>query len=198
MYQDEWPGQWPTFLQHPVEAIFDHDLLQTADFPLTEQVLDVWDRQMLDAKLARTPAGQAETFAFLVRVTESFAAHLLPNAAIDGIYLEPRTMDGRKPESQCHVIWLPRNALAEVRLARSQTEVKTTIVRMGPRFGLRVDRDKAEQVHQQHRPDLLFLDGQQLKPYKVGPFPYGSTKATLSKGFKHLGWNARPPVQPIS
>ena len=24
--------------------------------------------------------------------------HLMPSAAVDGIYLEPRTMDGRKPD----------------------------------------------------------------------------------------------------
>ena len=153
-------------------------------------ILDVWDRQSLDAKLARTQIGQAEVFAFLVRVTEKFADHLMPSAAVDGIYFEPRTMDGRQPAPQFHVIWTPRKTLAEVRLARSQTEVKTTIVRMGPRLGLRVSREHAEQVHKQHRPDLMFLDGQELRPYKVGPFPYGSTKASLSKGFKHLGWNA--------
>ena len=121
----------------------------------------------------------------------------MPGAAVDGIYLEPRTMDGRKPAPQFHVIWMPKKSLAEVRLARSQTEARTTIVRVGHRLGLRVDRARSEQVHQQHRPDVMFLDGQELKPYKVGLFPYGSTKTSLSKGFQHLGWNARP-VQPIS
>ena len=197
VYQDEWPGPWQEFMQHPVRAILDHVLMKNADFPQAEHILDVWDRQTLDAKLSRAPASQAVTFAFLLRVTEQFAEYIMPGAAVDGVYLEPRTMDGRKPAPQYHVIWMPKKSLAEVRLARSQTEAKTTIVRMGPRLGLRVDRSRAEQVHQQHRPDLMFLDGQELKPYKVGPFPYGSTKASLSKGFKHLGWNARP-VQPIS
>ena len=197
VYKDEWPTPWAGFIQHPVKAVFEHHLMQHEAFPQTEHILDVWDRQSLDAKLARTQIGQAEVFAFLVRVTEKFADHLMPSAAVDGIYFEPRTMDGRKPAPQFHVIWMPRKTLAEVRFARSQTEAKTTIVRMGPRLGLRVSREHAEQAHKQHRPDLMFLDGQELRPYKVGPFPYGSTKASLSKGFKHLGWNARP-VQPIA
>ena len=184
-------------MQHPVKAIFDHNIMHDPDFPQTEHIMDVWDRQMLDAKLSRTTAAQAEIFAVLIRVTDHFAAHLMPNSGVDGLYFEPRTMDGRKPDPQFRVIWMPKKNLAQVRLARSQTEARTTIVRMGQRFGLRADQDHAEKVHAQHRPDLMFLDGHALRPFKVGPFPYGSTKASLSKGFKHLGWNARP-VQPMS
>ena len=197
VYQDEWNGSWATFLQHPVRAIFEHGLMRHPDLPQTEHIIDVWDRQTLDSKMARAQASQAEVFAFLIRVTDRFADHIIPGAAVDGIYLEPRTLDGRKPDPSFRVIWMPKQTLAQVRLARSQTEAKTTIVRMGNRFGLRVDSRQAEQVHMQHRPDLMFLDGSELRPYKVGPFPYGSTKASISKGFKHLGWNARP-VQPIS
>ena len=197
VYQDEWNGSWATFLQHPVRAIFEHGLMRHPDLPQTEHIIDVWDRQTLDSKMARAQASQAEVFAFLIRVTDRFADHIIPGAAVDGIYLEPRTLDGRKPDPSFRVIWMPKQTLAQVRLARSQTEAKTTIVRMGNRFGLRVDSRQAEQVHMQHRSDLVFLDGSELRPYKVGPFPYGSTKASISKGFKHLGWNARP-VQPIS
>ena len=197
VYKDEWNGQWSSFIKHPVKAIFEHTLMQDPAFPQAEHIIDVWDRQTLDAKLARAQTDQAEVFAFMIRVTEGFAEVIMPSAAVDGIYLEPRTLDGRKPDPHYRVIWMPRQSLAQVRLARSQTEAKTTIARMGNRFGLRVDRHKAEQVHVQHRPDLMFLDGHELKPYRVGPFPYGSTKESISKGFKHLGWNARP-VQPIS
>lgn len=106
-------------------------------------------------------------------------------------------MDGRKPDPAFRVVWMPRLSLAQVRLARSQTDAKTTVVRMGARFGLRVDKGQAEKVYAQHRPDLMFLDGHELRPYKVGPFPYGSTKASITKWLKHVGWNARP-VQPMS
>ena len=197
VYQDEWTGTWSSFIQHPVKAIFDHAVMQDAEFPQADNVMDVWDRQTLDSKLAKAQPQQAEIFAVLIRVTARLAAHLLPSAGVDGIYFEPRTMDGRRPDPQFRVVWMPKKNLAHVRLARSQTEAKTHIVRMGPRYGLRVSQESAEKVHQQRRPDLLFLDGQALRPYKVGPFPYGSTKASISMAFKHLGWQARP-VQPIS
>ena len=197
IYRDEWPGAWANFSLHPVKAVFEHSLMNLEEFPQSEHILDVWDRQPLDLKLSKAAVGQAEIFVFLVRVTSSFADQLMPNAAVDGIYIEPRTLDGRRPDPAYRVIWMPRHTLAQMRLAKSQTDARTTIVRMGMRYGLRVDKAKAEQVHLQHRPDLMYLDGQELKPYKVGPFPYGSTKASLSKGFKHLGWNARP-VQPMS
>ena len=197
LYRDEWVGSWTHFLTHPVKAVFEHAIMHVAEFPQSDHILDVWDRQLMDLKLDRVQADQAEVFAFLVRVTEKFAAHLMTSAAVDGIYAEPRTMDGRKPDPAFRVVWMPKQSLAQVRLARSQTEARTTIVRMGTRFGLRAEREQAEKVHLQHRPDLMFLDGQELRPYKVGPFPYGSTKASISKGFKHIGWNARP-VQPMS
>eukprot|EP00913_Durusdinium_trenchii_P004233 g3925.t1 len=145
VYKDEWPGSWQSFLQHPVKDLFDHELLQAPEYSHSEHILDVWDRQTLDDKLARTPVAQAEVFAVLLRVTDKFAAHLMPKAAVDGIYLEPRTMDGRRPDPTFHVIWMPRKTLAEVRLAKSRTEQRTTIVRMGARLGLRVDREHAEQ-----------------------------------------------------
>ena len=149
-------------MPHPAKAVFDHPILQVDAFPQADH-----------AKLGRAQASQAEVFAFLVRATETFATQLMHNAAVDGIYVEPRTMDGRKPDPAFRVVWMPRLSLAQVRLARSQTEAKTTVVRMGARFGLRVDREQAETVHAQHRPDLMFLDGHELRPYKVGPFPYG-------------------------
>ena len=159
------------FLPHPAKAVFDHPILQVDAFPQADH-----------AKLGRAQASQAEVFAFLVRATETFATQLMHNAAVDGIYVEPRTMDGRKPDPAFRVVWMPRLSLAQVRLARSQTEAKTTVVRMGARFGLRVDREQAETVHAQHRPDLMFLDGHELRWYN---------------GLKHIGWNARP-VQSMS
>ena len=143
VYKDDWNGQWTSFIKHPVKAIFDHTLMQDPAFPQPEHIIDVWGRQTLDAKMARTQTDQAEIFAFLIRVTEGFAAAIMPSAAVDGIYLEPRTLDGRKPDPSYRVIWMPRQNLAQVRLARSQTEAKTTIARMGNRFGLRVDRHQA-------------------------------------------------------
>ena len=137
--------------------------MQDPSYPQTDHIVGVWDRQMLDAKMARAPAVHAEIFAVLIRVTDRFAAHLMPSSGVDGIYFECRTMDGRKPDPQFRVIWMPKKNLAQVRLARSQTEPRTTIGRMGPRFGLRADKDHAEQVHlqpaAQTRSDVLGFQG---------------------------------------
>ena len=127
MYQDEWVGVWGAFVQRPVKAIFDHNLMQDPAYSQTERIMDVWDRQMLDAKMARAPAAQAEIFAVLIRVTDRFAPRLMPSSTFNGIYFEPRTMDGRKPDPQFRVIWVPKKNLAQVRLVRSQTEARATI-----------------------------------------------------------------------
>lgn len=81
--------------------------------------------------MARAQASQAAIFAFLIRVTDRFADQVNPGAAVDGIYLEPRTLDGRKPDLNFRVIWMPKQTLAQVRLARSRTDAKTTIVAHG-------------------------------------------------------------------
>ena len=67
-----------------------------------------------------------------------------------------------------------------------------TLVRSGDRYGLRVENQLAEKVHQIHRPDLQFLQGTDLKRYKMGPMPYGSTKQSIVNICNKCGWVARP------
>ena len=77
-------------------------------------------------------------------------------------------------------------------VARQTTDIPTTLVRSGNRYGLRVAHHKAEEVHNVHRPDLLYLPGADLKKYRVAPLPFGSTKQSITNLFQKVGWKARP------
>lgn len=77
-------------------------------------------------------------------------------------------------------------------MALQTTKIKTSLVRSGQRYGLRVANQDAETVHNQHRPDLVFLQGGDMKRFRVGPLPYGTSKASISNICRHWGWAARP------
>ena len=90
------------------------------------------------------------------------------------------------------MVWLHKTTYGEAALANQTTTCESTLVRSGDRYGIRVAHDEAEQVHQAHHPDLVFLKGSELKKYRIGPLPYGATKQSLSKIFKSWEWPARP------
>ena len=100
--------------------------------------------------------------------------------------------DGRQTSSAYQVIWLLHKTYAQAIVAQQMTQVHVTLVRTGTRYGLRVFPTDAEQVHSQHRPDLPYLRGEAFKKYRVGPLPYGTSKASISQICKQWSWNARP------
>eukprot|EP00435_Cladocopium_sp_Y103_P075686 s4_g62.t1 len=120
------------------------------------------------------------------------AAAVLDLSGKDGVFSEPRTDSGRMPDPSYRVIWLPRRSFAEAALLNQTTTQASWLVRNGERFGLRVREEDAESVHQMHRPEISYLDGNAMMSYKVGPLPWGTTKSSLQKVFNQWQWNARP------
>ena len=189
VYQDQTPLPWKDITSHPVKSIFETAAFQHFDL---QEILDVWDRQWLTNRMTKTTPADAALLAFSIRMTLKASQILMPFSGQEGQFYEPRTEDGRKPSPDFQVVWLPRKTYTEAKLAQSTTTVPSTLVRSGDRYGLRVDNQHAEQVHQAHRPDLQFLQGTELKKYKLGPLPYGSTKQSIVNICAKWGWVARP------
>lgn len=157
-----------------------------------QNIMDVWDRQYLNNKLSKTTVKDSTLFAVSIRVKASVGAHLVSCSGTDGKYYEPRTSNGRQPSHLYQVVWLHQKSYGEAVLARQTTDIETTLVRSGDRYGLRVENQNAEKVHQAHRPDLQFLSGTELRKYRLAPIPYGSTKQSLAAIFQKWQWPARP------
>jgi hypothetical protein len=188
-YRDQAKMDWASIVEGPMKALL---TLETLAFLEQDQILGIWNRQYLDKSFKKTPAKDAYLFAATLRLKTGAAQELLALSGKDGLYSEPRTDNGRAPDSAFRVIWLPRKTFAEATLINQTTHQKSWLVRSGDRLGLRVKEEDASDVHMQHRPEVSYLDGTSVMEYKVGPLPWGTTKVGLQKAFKQWQWPARP------
>ena len=189
IYKDQYPSDWNELLMKPVKTLFQQSPFDSFG---AQDVLDVWDRQFLSDRLMKTPAKEASIFAVNIRVDKSKEASIVATSGNEGRYVEPRSHDGRMPSQFFQVVWLHKKSFREAVLARQTTNIPTTLVRSGNRYGLRVPHNRAEEVHNMHRPDLLYLPGAELKKFRVAPLPFGSTKQSLTNLFQKVGWKVRP------
>lgn len=191
-YRDELEQAWESFSQGPVKAIL---ALPPCAHLAEKDLLDVWDRQYLDIRFGKASPKGAEVFSVLLRVTAHAAKSLVADSGRSGLYFEPRSENGRQPHAQYKVVWVPRKSKHEVQILQSQLGQSSELVRYGARFGVRLQAAHAEEAHKFLRPEVAYIQGSELIPFKIGPIPFGTTKRSLTELFKEWGWAARP-VQP--
>ena len=189
VFRDQFPLEWSSIENGPVKTILSLDSMQGIE---SSQVLDVWDRQYLTKNYQKARPDQAEMYSVTFRFTEAAAKIAKEANARLGVYTEPRAPHGKAPHADYKVIWLPRKGFSEAVIARQTTEVPTDIVRSADRFGLRTLQSNAPKVHNQHRPDVSYLDNATIRQYRLSPLPFGTTKDNLQKVCEEWQWKARP------
>ena len=193
IYKDQCKAKWEELIQKPVKHLLNMS-------PFTEvassAILDVWDRQYMTARMMKVPVQEAQLFMVNLRVESEAVETILKTNGEDGRFYELRRHDGRQPDESQQVVWLPGKTFAEAQVIQRASKIETSLVRQGDRYGLRTDHTKAEELHKLHRPDLVYIPGADLKKYKVGPMPFGTTKQSLVHVFQKWDWCARP-VGPI-
>ena len=190
LYQEH---EWSDFHSKPVKCIM--ELESFARMP-SHSVIDVWDRQFLGKNFKKVKAAEADIFLVTIRIEQTQASTILNMSGNSGIFVEPRDDSGRHPSDIYRVIWLPKKTYSDMIVVKQTTNVPCWIVRSGDRYGLRVEMTHVKEVHNSLRPEIDYLDGD-LKTYRLGPLPFGTTKSSLSKVFKQWGWSARPG-QPLT
>ena len=160
-------------------------------------IIDVWDRQHLSERLERVHPNEAAIFMATFQLEARGLETAMQTSGEGGHYLEPRTPDGRSPDPEYRVIWLPKATKQSAILASQSTQQWNCVVRSGNRFGLRVKIEAAATVHTQHKPHTPFLDSDKILTFHAGPFPHGANRAALQKLFGQWQWAARP-CQPHS
>ena len=188
VFKDQYPCDWNEFCKAPVRQLMNQEPLAS----INHQIVDVWDRQFLSAKMSKVQPQEAYLFAVSIRVQQCVSEDLAKTSGEEGKYVEPRIATGRQPDPDFRVIWLPRKTFREATLAKQTAPVACTLVRTADRYGLRTSFAQAEELHKIHRPDQMFLHGTELKRFRVGPMPYGANKQSLANVFKTWQWNARP------
>ena len=194
VFKDQAGQFWDQIQQHPVKHVFQAEPL-LASVENTSPVIDVWDRQWVSKKFEKVRPASAEIFVFSFRMIADKAEALMAKSGQAGIFWEPRAPCGRYPNPNYHVTWLPNLTFQDAKYAQQTSPQTTTLARHGDRFGLRSDTMNAQEIHEKHRPDTPLLLGQSKMVYAVGPLPFSTTKAALTKLLKAWQWDARP-LQP--
>eukprot|EP00435_Cladocopium_sp_Y103_P016483 s3990_g4.t1 len=189
VYKDQFSAAWDDFVQKPVKTL-------TSMPPFTDleksAILDVWDRQFMTMRMTRVPFQEAQLFMVNMRIDSSAIETLMQSNGEDGKYYELRNHNGRQPLESQKIVWLPGKAFADAQVLQRSSTIPTALVRQGDRYGLRTTEQHAEELHKLHRPDLVYIHGGDLKRYRVGPMPFGSTKQSLVHIFQKWNWQARP------
>ena len=100
--------------------------------------------------------------------------------------------DGRGQSPDFLTVWVPRKPHSEVVALQTMLDVQVSLIRVGARYGFKVPVSAAAKVHEQINPGEPFIAGPSRNTYRVGPFPWGTTKKAIQQLFQQWNWTARP------
>ena len=211
VYRDSIACAWSDFVSGPVRYILDHiPVLVVCEAEgcncekwhpgnhdkLKDPLLDVWRRQWLSMAFKPVAPEVAEIFLVNFRYAQSLEGMVLSCSGPQGVFLEPRSLDGRSPVMDWQVLWLHRHGLKDVlHIKQCQAHV-TGAVRLGSRFGVRVHSDHAVEVGARLKPDTVMLAAGPKMDFELGPIPFGSDRAAIHRLCKQWKWQARA-INPI-
>ena len=210
VYKDEIQMDWNDFTQAPIKWLVSllpalkrchaqscscpawHNPEQLA---IKDPILDVWRRQFLRHGFKPCPPAQADMFSVCIRIPQCLLEAQLSASGHHGAYGEPRTPDGKEILQDFTVIWTPKLTLQDTQHLMSTNPAVIGLARLGDRRGLRVKTAHAKAVHQQVRPESVFLPQGPRCLFTVGPMPYGVDRQAVGKMLSSAGWECRP-LQP--
>lgn len=210
VYRDLTAVEWAEVVAHPLKHIFglvpplqvclDSECPgcecwhQSAQYPIEGPVVEVWSKQWLRLNFASCPPQQAEVF---VRIPEVLQHIVQEFSGFSGIFLEPKSVDGRKPSDLYQVIWFPKASVEQLMVQRQTIAEVCGLARLGHKLGLRCKAEHAAAVFAKTKPGMTFLPAGKKQAWVVGPFPWGTLMSSVAAALKEFGWIARP-VQPVT
>eukprot|EP00438_Fugacium_kawagutii_P029116 Skav233713 [mRNA] locus=scaffold2120:164991:169655:+ [translate_table: standard] len=154
-------------------------------------LLDVWRRQFLKAGFKPERPDQAVLYSVLIRVPSQLLMELLRQSGVGGVYMEPRSPDGKAVDQDFAVIWVPKTNKANLIRLRQTVDKVLGLARLLDRWGLRTEASNAHLVREKVRPDATYLALGQRQQYEVGPMPFGADRIAISRAFKKLQWDVK-------
>ena len=218
VYRDSVEIPWQDFVQAPIRYVLSvlqpllvcttcgsspHEhcvrwhVLNDDDPP--EPVLDLWRRQWTSLTFKPCEPHLAAIFWVNIRYLSSIQEAVLRCSGCQGVFVEPRSLDGKLGTMDFQVIWLPKENLAELQRLQ-QCHIKVLgLARLGSRLGLRVASSDAAEMTRSIKPGSVFLSSGDRQDYEAGPFPFGLDRLNLSKLCTAWKWQARPlhPVRSL-
>ena len=168
--------------------------------PTKSSITDLWRRQFMRDGFKPEPAATATIFSACIRIPECLLDALLRQSGVAGIYLEPRTQDAKTVDPQFVVVWLPKMEPQELAHVKQTNPSAIGFARVGTRRGLRTLATDAASLHSSLKPDTTYLPSGPRLNWLIGPVPFGSDRAAISKVLKSLPWDAKvlQPTQTLT
>jgi len=213
VYRDQLSMDWKEFLPHPLKHIFnlvpclrpcqDEECDGSCEawhpspsFRVHDPLLEVWGRQWIKINFAQCNPEEAQCFTIHARLPACLMKQLQSYSGIGGLFLEPKSIDGKTPSQEFHVVWLSKSTLADVQVYKRTIGGIIGLARMGDKLGLRCLTQDAERIHQALKPSSSFLPSGRKLYFLLGPVPFGTLKQSICDAVASIGWQARP-VQPV-
>ena len=214
VYQDEFAGQWNDFISSPIKHLVRlFPVLRRCtevncscecwhnpdELAVRDPIMDVWRRQFLNASFKPVAASKATIFSVCLRLPVAILPVMLAQSGHSGVYMEPRTPDGREVMPAYSVIWTPKMSSTELAHLKQTNPAIIGFARLGERKGIRVLASQAQSMHDLVKPDAPFLPSGPKTQFVAGPFPWGSDRQAITKAMKQAGWcvKALQPMQPV-
>ena len=162
-----------------------------------DPVLDVWRRQYLQFGFNQCRPQDADMYSACLRLPACLTDRLLRSSGSQGIYVEPRSHDGKFIAEEFSVVWAPKLSKAELVHVRQTHPCALGLARLGERRGIRTRPQDAEKIHAVVRPNTMYLPSGPKLQFLAGPFPFGASRQAISDAFGKLKWTAKA-IQPMN
>ena len=213
VYRDQIGIQWRDFIPHPLQHVFrllpvirpceDSECDGSCEawhanptYHLSDPLLEVWGKQWMKLNFVQSSPEEAQCFTIHVRLPACILKQVQSYSGTGGLFLEPKSLDGKKPSADYFVVWLPRASFEEVQVYKRTVHGVVGLARMGSKLGLRCVTADAEMVHASVKPTSSFLPAGRKLFFLLGPVPFGTLKQSVADAVASIGWQARP-IQPI-
>ena len=208
VYRDCFPGSWEDFVKAPVRHVLQNlpplqvcenlddcgcnKWHRSAKCTIRDPVLDVWRRQWLGMSFKQTSPQMADIFVVNLRYVQEVEDLVLEVSGLNGLFLEPRSVDAKLPNNDYQVIWMPRTTLMDLTHLKQTNAEIVGVARLGSRLGIRTKLEHAASVGKQIKPDAILLSTGDRLDYEAGPIPYGMDRAAVAALFSSIGWKIKP------
>eukprot|EP00435_Cladocopium_sp_Y103_P066186 s797_g28.t1 len=204
LFRDQCPVAWDKVCQQPVRHLLEligglkvckqegctcpgwHPASKGVDQP----ILDVWQRDFVTLHFRKSRPEDSAVFVVHMRLAKDAFLHCFRVSGTQGVYIEPRSQDGKTQDAKFQTVWLQRQSIAEAKAMQAVVPAQSALLRINQRYGLKVPTPDAPAVHAKVKPDEPYMSGL-CHTFKVGPMPWGTTKKAMQGLLTQWGWKAK-------
>lgn len=154
--------------------------------------MDIWRRQWTSSTFKACEPEVASIFWVNIRYVKDRQSAILRCSGCRGVFVEPRSLDGKSGVDSHQVVWLPRESLQELQRLQQCHVMIEGLARLGARLGLRVATANAPALTRLVKPGTVYLTTGEREEFEVGPLPYGMDRLSMTRLCEAWKWQARP------